>query len=322
MKRHFYVASHGEAGALTHIVLSDSGELKSLHQYAAPSPDYLCSDENKLYALLREPFRDQSGVASYLIQQDGSLLAQGVPIPCRGSYASYVYYHHDQLYVTNYMQGTTIRLPDRMAVHVGGSIHPIRQQCSHPHMITAIPGSQCLCITDLGTDKLYVMDTELNVISETKMKAGSGPRHIVFSQDGSYGYCANELDSTVTLLEYADGRINCLQSCSTIPQDCHCENAPAAIRLEGSRLYVSNRGHDSICVYDISKNSLKPVGYIKSYGYSPRDILISDHFLLCANEGSNQIAVFVLGTQLPQTPVCVFSIHCPWCIHPIMLSSD
>ena len=76
-------------------------------------------------------------------------------------------------------------------------------------------------------------------------------------------YAANELDNTVTLYDYdaVQGNMTERQSISTLPSDSP-ESTVADIHISatGKRVYVSNRGHDSIAVYDMdSDGNLKLV---------------------------------------------------------------
>lgn len=315
---HFYVASHGEKGWLTHVALHDDGRLERLHAYPAACPDFLAVHDRALYALLREPCRAQSGVAAYPILPDGGLGEPEKPVLTRGSIASYVLWYRGSLYATNYIQGTTIRLPDRMVVHTGSSVHPVRQQCAHPHCIVPVPGTDALAVADLGTDRIYFFDADLNLLSTTQMPAGVGPRHLAFTPEGETCFCVNEMASTVSVLNRQGNTLRLLASYSTLPSDFAGESSASAIRLsaDGKRLYVSNRGHDSVCVFAVDGERLSPMGWIPSHGSSPREIYLTDAYLICANEGSETLTVFSLAGGLPEAPLDSLAVPCPWCIQP------
>ena len=48
---------------------------------------------------------------------------------------------------------------------------------------------------------------------------GHGVRHLVFSNDGRYVFTANELKSTVSVLEYKDGNMELIDTISCLPKD-------------------------------------------------------------------------------------------------------
>lgn len=316
MPRHIYAASHCEHGSVQHFILSDKGELSLQHRYdMSSSVDFLTVSGNRVHVLLREPFRGQSGVVSFAIQKDGSLIKQGDPVPTRGSIASYVLEYHDALYVTNYIQGTTIRLPDTMIVHMGHGADPVRQICSHPHCIVPIPQTDLLCIADLGTDSLIVVRPELKTVSQAWLRPGVGPRHVSFSSDGKTGYCVTEMGNTVVVLTQENGILIPVGEYATLPEGETVQSTAAAIRLDESQgfLYVSNRGHESICRYRLVGKRLTDPIWIRSMGCSPRDFQLAGAYLLCANEKSNKIVSICLNKHTPQV-VSEIEIPGPWAI--------
>lgn len=316
MPKHVYVASHAECGSISHFSLADDGDLTLQQEYRMnESPDYLTVSGNRLHVLLREPLRGQSGVLSYAIQPDGALRKTDDPIPTRGSIASYVLEYRDKLYVTNYIQGTTICLPDRMIVHMGSGTDPIRQKCSHPHCIVPIPQTDELCIADLGTDSLIVVRPDLELVSQLRLRPGTGPRHITFTQDGTTGYCVTEMGNTVVVVKYCGERLIPVGEYSTLPPHETTQSTAAAIRLDEKRgrLYVSNRGHDSICCYEIEGDTLTAPKWFSSMGRSPRDFQIVGDHLLCANEKTNDVVSIYMGGKTPEI-VSTASVVCPWAI--------
>ena len=84
-------------------------------------------------------------------------------------------------------------------------------------------------------------------------------------------------------------------------------------------LYVSNRGHDSIGVFSISKEngSLTPIQWISTQGKTPRSFCMDSggNWLIAANQDSDTLSVFSRDTasgklnflhqEYAATPVCV-----------------
>lgn len=318
MEQMIYVASHDPQGGIYRFSLSGDGRLTLLERYPMDRPAWLCRSGNKLYALLREPFMMHSGVAEFDIRPDGSLQQVGKIRPTHGAVAAHILCWRGSLYAANYLTGTTVRLPDKIVAHSGSSVNPRHQDCSHPHCLTPTPDGKYLCINDLGTDCIYVCTPDLEEVSRVSVPAGSGPRHLVFSRDGRFAYGSNEMASTVSVFSYCDGVLTHLKAISSLPGDFRGENSGAAIRLspDGRTLYASNRGHDSVCIWDVEGDKLTGKRFLMVQGQSPREMVLAGKFLLCGNEGSATITVFNLETgELTDRA----SVVRPWGILPVQL---
>lgn len=115
---------------------------------------------------------------------------------------------------------------------------------------------------------------------------------------------ANELDNTVTLYDYdpAKGSLTARQSLPTLPANSP-ESTVADIHLsaDNKRLYVSNRGHDSIAVYDVlADGSLKLVD-IRRSGRSPATLPLrpAENFCLRQTKKATRSARF-LSLKMPE----------------------
>lgn len=312
-----YIASQDASGGILRCRLTESGQIELLEKYKIDRPSYLCKDGQKLYALLREPFLFQSGVAELDILPDGTLKQVGDIQPTFGTISAFVLSHRGHVYTANYCSSSTSRLPDTVVPHPGRSVHLDRQTCSHPHCITATPDGDLLCICDLGTDCIYVCDLNLNEISRVTVTPGSGPRHLIFSKDGRFAYASNEMGNTVGVFSYEYGRLTHLKDFPTLPSDFTGFSTASAIRLsdDGRKLYVSNRGHDSVTVFHVDGAELTLDRFILSHGSSPREMTLAGNFLLCGNENSHTITVFDLEGDTSK-PLCTFPVTRPWCILP------
>lgn len=184
--------------------------------------------------------------------------------------------------------------------HAGKGPNEARQEAAHAHSCTVTPDNRFLIVADLGIDQLvmYQFDSttgKLKLHESVKTKPGAGPRHLTFHSNSKWMYAANELDNTVTLYDYdpAKGSLTARQSLPTLPANSP-ESTVADIHLsaDNKRLYVSNRGHDSIAVYDVlADGSLKLVAIRPSGGEIPRNFAIAPggKFLLVANQKSNKV---------------------------------
>lgn len=319
MKQHIYLASRTDEGGILHCVLEENGQLALRERCEAKSPAWLCRDGQTLYALLREPFLLNSGIIRFSIRGDGSLEPIAGLASTHGTIGAHIYAEDGQVWCANYINGTVTAVPDKLLPFNGRGADPARQSSSHPHCICPTPDGRYLCVCDLGRDRIELITRELEPVFSAAAPAGSGPRHLVFSGDGGYAYCSAELSSEVCVFSYAEGRLTFLHSVSTLPEDCLVESTASAIHLseDGKRLYVSNRGHDSIAVFAVNGAGLTLLGHIPSFGRSPRDFALAGEYLLCANELSNNVQVFSLKGETLATPVCTLAVEMPWCVLPV-----
>ena len=183
-----------------------------------------------------------------------------------------------------------------------------RQDCAHIHSTAFSPDGRFLYAQDLGADKLYAYaytpdDSHSPLAAAvwrgTDMPAGSGPRHLLFGQDGRFAYLVNELTATVSVLRYRDGLLDVQQTESLTAAGFAGAVGAAALHLspDGRFLYVSNRGDAndiSIFAVDAASGRLTRVGRQSSLGRGPREFAIdpSGRWLVVGNQASDTAWVF------------------------------
>ncbi len=204
-----------------------------------------------------------------------------------------------------------------------------RQEGSHAHQVVFDPAGAYAFDVDLGSDSVHVStlteDGRLEEVDRFRIHPGAGPRHLVFHPRAGAAYVINELDSTLTVCSYADGKLQVVQTASTRPADSPGENYPAEVLIsaDGRHLYGSNRGDNTIAVFEVSADGLSVdlVQTIGSGGDWPRHLAFSNDGtrLYAANERSDTIATFVVeandGTLIPDgtpttwpKPVCILPV--------------
>ena len=188
--------------------------------------------------------------------------------------------------------------------HEGSSINKNRQSAPHGHSINFDPANKFAFAADLGLDKvlIYKVDSEKGKMKphgHAEVAPGSGPRHFAFRPDGKFAYVINELLSNVTAFKYdSKGGLSEIQTISTLPTGYSERNSTAEVRVHpnGKFLYGSNRGHDSIAIFQIHEQlgTLTPVDEVKTGGRTPRNFNISPDgkFLIAANQSTGNIVVF------------------------------
>ena len=272
------------------------------------SPTYLTTTDSGTLLTIAGNDQGQGGVASYNLTTPKPVLvdqklADGAS-PCYVSYdgqRKLVYtanYHKGLVEVYRLENDNTLTLKDSVT-YEGKGPRP-EQDKSHAHYADLTPDNKLITI-DLGDDKVLTYDVseegKISEIAAFQTPEGFGPRHIVFSNDGKLAYLAGELSSEVAVLEYNNGILKLIQIVSTIPVDWTKHNGVAAIRISSDDrfVYVSNRGHNSIAVFEVEEDGiLKLIQTISTNGDFPRDFALdnSERFIVVAHQNSTIASLF------------------------------
>ena len=198
---------------------------------------------------------------------------------------------------------------------------------SHAHSIKFSPFDNTVFSADLGTDKLNIYHLEKGVLNSygqyfVKLEKGVGPRHFEFHPNGNTIYVINELNSTVSIVKKKNNRWDIVQNISTLPPGFEGKSYCADIHIsdDGKYLYGSNRGHNSIAVFDVNPESSDLVfkGTVLVEGDWPRNFSLSPDgkFMLVANQRSGNITVFKIHpeTGMPEFTGKEIKLPAPVCL--------
>lgn len=210
----------------------------------------------------------------------------------------------------------------------GHSIDPERQEAPHAHSVTFDPAGQHVLVADLGLDQILVFKFEAatgqltpHEVPFVALEPGTGPRHVAFHPNGRWLYVTGELNSTMSVYAYDQGRLTHQQTVSSLPADFDGENYPAHVEVaaSGQFLYMSNRGHDSIAVFaiDTAQGGLSLIETAPC-GKKPRHFTLdrTGNWLLVAHQDDNSVIVFQVepaSGKLTRTEISI-SIPMPVCI--------
>jgi 6-phosphogluconolactonase len=242
------------------------------------------------------------------------------------------------LLVSNYSSGSVGVLPilsdgalgemTNLVQHHGSGPYVERQEGPHAHSTIFTPDHRFAIVADLGIDELlvYAFDSQAGLLhthTRATTRPGAGPRHMVFHPNGKHLYVANELDNTVGMYEYdaTRGELHERQVIETLPPNAP-ESYVADIHVSpaGDRLYVSNRGHESIAIFQIeAAGRLALVAIPPCGGRFPRNFALSpdSRFLLVANQHSGEVVVLPVqdDTKSPGAIIARAAVSGASCAH-------
>ncbi len=204
--------------------------------------------------------------------------------------------------------------PSVLTVHHDGS-GPVkgRQDNSHVHSTVFSPDGHYLFAQDLGADKLYsyryTPDGSRGLFGPTEarytlVKPGSGPRHLIFDQAGTHAYLTTEMNASVSVYDYNDGKLTLRQTLPMTAPGFKGKIGGGAIHLspDGRFLYATNRGDaNEILTYavDPSDGHLKLLGRRSTLGKTPREFAIdpTGRWLVIGNQDSDSVYFFRRNPQ-------------------------
>jgi 6-phosphogluconolactonase len=213
-------------------------------------------------------------------------------------------------------------------LHTGSGPVLDRQDSAHAHCAVFAPDG-VLYHVDLGSDQIlrYSLRPDGTLDRPTvefAAPAGSGPRHLLFHPRRPLAVLVSELASTLTIFDLTERGLCERQQLSTLPAGFAGDNLGGhlGINRTGDRIYVSNRGHDSVAVFAwADTGDCGPVQHVSSEGASPRHfrLLNGERLLAVANEESDNVVLLHVGTdgslastgQQVQVPgaACVFAVQ-------------
>jgi 6-phosphogluconolactonase len=215
--------------------------------------------------------------------------------------------------------------------HQGSSIHPTRQSQPHVHMSVMDTQNRFLRVADLGLDRVfsYAFDSQSGMLSSTpdsviQFTPGSGPRYVVFHPSRPFLFVVCELDSTLEWYRLSeDGSVQLLQKCSTRARPSGSGNTAAhcCVSPDGQFVYVSNRGDDTLAVFqlDYPSGRMVPLQWMSTQGRTPRFFTFDPdgHFVIVANQDTDSIVSFIRNTTTGRLSPTGYTwdIPRPVCIH-------
>lgn len=291
-----------------------NGRMYEKNQVEITNSSYVTISHNQKYLYSITDF----GVEAYKIAKNGDLelINFGSINGMRGCYLS-TDYNDEYLFVAGYHDGkiTVLKLEKDGGVgkitdeifHKGlGSIAE-RNFRPHVNCVKMTRDNEYLCAADLGMDhvKVYRLDREkgtLKLADVIRSEQESAPRHLKFSQDGSYLYIVHELKNYIEVYSYKNENDNPefekVQTISTL-NDYHASNSAASalnFSVDFRYMVSSNAGDNSVIVYGIEQETglLRKIFCLPVSGDYPKDAALfpDNRHLVSLNHETNSMTFF------------------------------
>lgn len=288
-----------------------------------------------LYAVDDDNARAGS-VTAFSVQAASGALTRLGTVDTQGKGTTYLWLDADArtLLAASYGSGSTASI----AVNADGSLATLvsnvsvtgsgphrRQGSAHNHGAVVDPSGRFALVTDLGADRIFIHRFErqthqLSLLADAGhafvLPPGSGPRHLVFGNDGRFAYLINELSGQLMVLRWdASGGWLALEQTLAISSAGFAgvrSGAELLLSPDGRFLYAEDRGENTLVVYriDDGNGQLALVQRIAAQGDKPWGMALdpSGRWLVVANQGSGAVQVFAVAPRagtLTATPWAV-----------------
>ena len=238
------------------------------------SPKYMAFLDSSIIALCKM----DNGAGAAVIDSNGTVTDR---LKFEETESCHIACYDDMIYTANYHDGTFSLLQ-----YSGEKLKFIRK-----NVIRKKAGCHQIIMKDdtiLGTalfdDCIYLFDRSLDIKGRISFPENTGPRHGVLSEDGKYLYVVTELSNEVYSIKTDSWEITgSVKLTDRIPA------ASAAIRLYQGKLFVSVRDCDLVCSLTAENGRLGPVRQFSCGRSHPRDMLVADGSIICANRLSDSV---------------------------------
>lgn len=264
----------------------EDGRLSSSQLFCEiKNPKYFTKKDNCLITVA--DFDYESGVA--LINAEGDIKSK---IAFEKRTSCFITSEDDDIYTANYHTGVVTHLK------------LVQDELKFMNSIQIQDGAGChqilvfhdrILVPCLFLDRVFIFDRSLKKIGSIHFNANTGPRHGIFSKDGKFLYLVSELSNELFVIETNEWNI-IHQIPVLMSQEIHVRDT-AAIRLSDDEkfIYVSTRTKDVISVIELEDHKPTVIQTVSCGGKHPRDFILLDHYLLCANKNTNEVVSFKIN---------------------------
>ena len=315
----------------------ERGELK--HVAGGEAMGFLAATEDGSYLYAIEAHSGRGCVSAFSINRKTGELTSINRQPTDGGKLTYVGLSRDGSCILTAGYGDAMlsvlkvsdtgkALPPSSTIQLAGSSGVVanRQEKAHAHSIYADPTDQYVLACDLGNDMVYQFDLDRSqgVITPARFAfartyPGAGPRHMAFHPNKKWAYVINELGNTVTHFEW-DSEVGTLierDSVNTLPDGFEGDNTTAEVVVspDGRFVYGSNRGHESIVVFAVDRETgaLEFVQREPTHGRHPRNFNIdpTGRVMIVGNANTDNATFYRIDDATGRLTYTEKQVHLP-----------
>ncbi len=276
-----------------------TGELTPAGSLALDSPSWL-TPHPTLPVLYAANETTEGAITALAVGDDGSLTALNT-LPTGGAHPCHLAITPDGRYLlcANYTGGSlaafalgtdgvpTVRTA--LVQHEGSGPNAARQKAAHVHMAVVDETGTLVSAVDLGTDEIrsYRLgeEGELIPVSVSELPPGTGPRQLVRRAGSSHAYVVGELTASVMTVREDPPGTFAVESSTPATVHPGGENLPAQLELTGDRLYLSNRGPETISEFTFDGVAPKAVADHATGGWPRHFTIVGEHCYVAAQSG-------------------------------------
>jgi len=323
-----YTGKDGSKGIYRSTLDAKTGKLSAPEvaaEVASPSFVAIAPNGQSLYAIGEAAGKDGGGVYSWKLDpKTGALsgqvaLTSGGPGPChistdaKNQFAIVANYGGGSVAVFKLKDDGSLAERSCFVQHKDDEAGDVKPRTPRGHSGFFDATGTLAFVCDLGLDevKIYKLDRETGKITPNdpagvKMPKGTGPRHIHIAPDNTVAFVCGELAMTINVIamDVKANKFELKQTLSTTPEGKPTKGGSTAevrIHPNGKFVYVSNRGHNSIAVfeYDAKTMTVKAAGHITGEIQTPRNFNITPcgKWMLVCSQDSAKVAVFAIDEK-------------------------
>lgn len=267
------------------------------------APSFLIENDGYIYTYSKE----QICLLSYKIINDKLIEVDKLMLP--GVTLTHLVFSnkHNRLYAASYADGSYLMVDVNKGKfsnlkYIYPDIRP-----SKCHCVFLNENEDIVNIIDIEQDLIYQCDKDLNLLNKIKLPEKSGPRHGIYHN--GFIYVVTEYSNEVFVL---DNKGNLLQQISTIGEY-KDETYGATLLICNNKLYASNRGLETIAVFDIKDNNLLNFKeMINVYGKHSRHMIKTKDgkYIVTFNKNSHNIVFIDINTKQSVLEIPYLNVSC------------
>lgn len=265
---------------------------------------YLCIVSNDLILGAKEDESGNSEVCLFRLTQDGFTICDRCFVTI-GSLCHISFNYEASLVLgACYLGGVVFSIPLSIEnAKFTGKIEFIYQefeeQVSRAHFINTLKDGKTILSVNIELSRLYLYTTSSSRLvpnGHILLPSGVGPRHFCEGADGNI-YIITEYSNEI--LRVKDNKL--LKRYSTLAVDFSEESygGSIAITKDNKRIYASNRGENSVVMFNVAKDGSLALGGRFSVKEWPRHIALieNDSILAVAAQRDNSLTFYGLAAE-------------------------